>query len=89
MATLDGACALGWGRQTGSLEVGKRADVAAVCLPKGMPGNLPAEELVRAVMDGEVRLTVVDGRVVHSSEPIPLEVTSGLAKVRAKLGLGD
>lgn len=59
MATLAGAEALGWGDVTGSLEVGKSADLVAVPLA-GMSGNNPCA----AVLESEtpVRATLFRGQ---------------------------
>ena len=51
--TLDGARALGWAREIGSLEVGKTADLAV------FPGDLRRSPPSSAV------LTVLAGRIVH------------------------
>jgi cytosine/adenosine deaminase-related metal-dependent hydrolase len=87
MATLDGARALGWERQVGSLEAGKRADLAAVRLFTAVPATAPSEHLSEAVLQGEVRLTMVDGRVAYDGGEIPADVLSGLLAVRGKLNL--
>jgi 5-methylthioadenosine/S-adenosylhomocysteine deaminase len=71
MATIDGARALGWSDEIGSLRVGKRADVLLVDLqrPTLMPvhtrpmRNL-APNLVYAARGDEVDTVVIDGAIV-------------------------
>jgi 5-methylthioadenosine/S-adenosylhomocysteine deaminase len=66
LATIEGARALGLDAEVGSLEVGKRADVAVVELdgPHCEPGGGPVARLVYAAQARDVRHVVVDGRVV-------------------------
>jgi 5-methylthioadenosine/S-adenosylhomocysteine deaminase len=54
--TLDGARALGWGEEIGSLDVGKPADVAI----------FPAAALRRPSPSSAALLTVLAGRIVHA-----------------------
>ncbi len=68
---------------------GKRADLAVVGLASEVSGPISTDTLAEAVMDGAVRLTMVDGEVVYDGRGIPEEVTAGVAAVRAKLGLRD
>jgi 5-methylthioadenosine/S-adenosylhomocysteine deaminase len=71
MATLYGARAVGLGEVTGSIEVGKQADLIAVRtdtprmtpLLGGPEGNLH-HNLVHAVRGGDVDMTMVAGRIV-------------------------
>jgi cytosine/adenosine deaminase-related metal-dependent hydrolase len=53
--TIDGARALGWAREIGSLDVGKAADLAV----------FPCAALRRPVPPSVALLTVVSGRIVH------------------------
>jgi 5-methylthioadenosine/S-adenosylhomocysteine deaminase len=71
MATIEGARAIGWDDQIGSLEVGKRADFLAVDLAR--PTMTPVHtrpmrnivpNLVYAARGDEVDTVVVDGVVV-------------------------
>jgi len=66
MATIDGARALGLEAEIGSLEVGKRADVAVVGLSQlhTSPEADLVSSLVYAAEAGDVRSVVIDGRVV-------------------------
>jgi cytosine/adenosine deaminase-related metal-dependent hydrolase len=96
MATLDGARALGWDRLIGSLQAGKRADLTVVRLPASGPVAASADDLALAIMDGQVRLTMVDGKVVYESAEgardsvdVPSDAVLGMAAVRKKLGLRD
>jgi 5-methylthioadenosine/S-adenosylhomocysteine deaminase len=67
MATIEGARALGLERQTGTLEVGKDADLCAVALdaPHTRPAPDPLVALVHAARAADVMLTVVRGRVLY------------------------
>ncbi len=68
MATLGGARAIGHEHDLGSLEVGKKADLAVVSL-QGLH-TWPQEkvdiysQLVYQARSGDVRLTMVDGKIV-------------------------
>ncbi|MFJ9122567.1 amidohydrolase [Streptomyces sp. NPDC102340] len=66
MATIEGARALGLGDALGSIEVGKRADLAVLDLnrPHLTPRHDPYAMLAYAAQASDVRDTVVDGRVL-------------------------
>lgn len=80
MATRDGARALKWFDDIGSLEVGKKADLVALDL-SGPENTVPATAHARGPLDPEafasaivyatqpqhVRLTMVDGRVLYEN----------------------
>jgi 5-methylthioadenosine/S-adenosylhomocysteine deaminase len=69
LATCDGAAALGLAERIGSLEPGKQADVIGVGADQPHHGPRPERDvyttLVHAARAGDVRLTVVDGRVLY------------------------
>ncbi|HEY4385419.1 MAG TPA: amidohydrolase [Ktedonobacteraceae bacterium] len=66
MATINGAHALGLGHEIGSLEVGKKADLAVIDLDRlhTTPSPNPVSTLVYAATGGEVDTVVVDGKIV-------------------------
>jgi 5-methylthioadenosine/S-adenosylhomocysteine deaminase len=66
MATIDGARSIGMDHEIGSLEPGKRADVAVMAFdnPYVTPVHDPVSSLVYAALGNEARWVVVDGRVV-------------------------
>jgi len=66
MATIEGARALGLEKKIGSLEAGKAADLIAIDLnaPRSRPIYDVASALVYSVKEGDVSLTVVDGKVL-------------------------
>jgi 5-methylthioadenosine/S-adenosylhomocysteine deaminase len=66
MATMGGARALGMEDRIGSLEAGKRADLAVVSLEdvNSVPSLKPVSSLVYTCRPSDVTYVVVDGRVV-------------------------
>jgi len=66
MATIDGARALGLGKITGSLEVGKRADLIVIDInkPHLTPMYNPYSHVVYAASGQDVRHSIIDGRIV-------------------------
>jgi 5-methylthioadenosine/S-adenosylhomocysteine deaminase len=66
MATIDGARALGLDTEIGSLEIGKRADVAVVNLDRlhTSPAAEIVSRLVYAAEASDVQSVIIDGRVV-------------------------
>ncbi|MGH7465410.1 MAG: amidohydrolase family protein, partial [Longimicrobiales bacterium] len=67
MITLDGARALGMDARTGSLEVGKDADMCAVRIhaPHTWPVHDPAAALLFSTRGSDVILTAVRGRMLY------------------------
>ncbi|MGH7754104.1 MAG: amidohydrolase family protein, partial [Gemmatimonadales bacterium] len=63
--TLDGARVLGMHTAVGSLVPGKRGDACVVELPVN---GSPEEAVVAQGAPGNVRLTVIEGRVVHQRD---------------------
>jgi 5-methylthioadenosine/S-adenosylhomocysteine deaminase len=66
MATIQGAKSLGLEKQIGSLEVGKRADLAVVstAAARMTPIYDPVSHLVYAAHGDDVRTVMVNGRVL-------------------------
>jgi len=69
LATCGGAAALGLAERIGSLEPGKQADVIVVGVDQPHHGPLPERDvyttLVHAARPADVRLTLVQGRVLY------------------------
>ena len=85
MATIGGARAIGLGTHSGSLEVGKQADVIIIDTrtPHLSPLYHPESHIVYAAKSSDVRDVVVDGRVlVRNRNILSLDVAEIMAKVR-------
>jgi 5-methylthioadenosine/S-adenosylhomocysteine deaminase len=67
MATIEGARALGWDEEIGSLEPGKRADLVLFDLdhPEWVPFHDPLQALVFSATPASVAETWVDGRPLY------------------------
>ena len=86
MATIGGARALGLDAVTGSLEVGKRADLIVVGVDGARQTPLfdPLSHLVYVANGGDVQHTVVNGRVLmRDRKVLSLDQASVLADARA------
>jgi cytosine/adenosine deaminase-related metal-dependent hydrolase len=74
MATIDGARCLNWDDEIGSLEIGKKADLVAINLdtPGAGPNNHDNiyAQIVYAAQYGDVRLTMIDGRICYEQGEI-------------------
>lgn len=66
MATINGAKALHWEEEIGTLEVGKKADLILVDLnkPHFAPWNNSVSDLVYAAQGSDVKTTIVNGKVL-------------------------
>lgn len=85
MATLNGAKAMGWDSEIGSLEVGKRADITAVRLDdiESQPLYDPVSHLVYASTRDQVSNVWVDGkRLLKERELTTLDRDAVIAKAR-------
>jgi 5-methylthioadenosine/S-adenosylhomocysteine deaminase len=85
MATRGGAQALGLDAEIGSIEPGKRADLILVDAdaPHLAPGTDPWSTLVYAARGTDVRLTLVDGRIlVEDGVPIGFDAPALMAEAR-------
>ena len=70
MATENGARAIGFGAEIGTIEPGKRADLvvldyAALSGPYLDPATEPVAALVYRAKARDVRATIIDGRIVY------------------------
>jgi 5-methylthioadenosine/S-adenosylhomocysteine deaminase len=85
MATREGAAALGLGREIGSLEQGKRADLIVVSMDhvRQTPMYDPVSHLVYVTRGDDVRTTVVNGRVLmRDGAVLTLDEPAVLAEAR-------
>ncbi len=66
MITIDAARALGWDDEIGSLEPGKRADIAIFDWQQAhlTPWFMPVHRLVHAAVGADVSTVIVDGKIV-------------------------
>jgi 5-methylthioadenosine/S-adenosylhomocysteine deaminase len=66
MATLDGARALCWDNEIGSIEVGKRADLAIINFEKPhlCPLYNEVSHLVYAAKSADVETVIINGKIV-------------------------
>lgn len=66
MATVNGAKALHWDDEIGTLEVGKKADIILVDLdkPHFAPWNHSVSDLVYSAQGGDVKTTIVNGKIL-------------------------
>lgn len=73
MATIGGARALDMADRIGSLEVGKRADVILIDrdTPQAEPGYDPYVVVAYGAWPTDVRLTIVNGRIVMRDRRMP------------------
>lgn len=91
MATINGARALGLEKETGSLEVGKRADVVLLKFdhPPVQPSSDVAYMIVYGASGRDVDTVLIDGRtVVREGRVLRLDecmVVSAAAEARAEL----
>ena len=87
MATIDGARALGLEAEIGSLEAGKRADVALVNLNRlhTSPAAEIVSSLVYAAEASDVQSVIIDGRVVmRDRELLTIDETETVAEANAQ-----
>ncbi len=72
MATINGAATLGLDKITGSLEVGKKADIIVVdnSKPHMIPMYNPYSQLVYSANGGDVSATIIDGNLVMKDRKI-------------------
>ncbi len=85
MATINGARALGLERLIGSIEAGKRADLAIVSTASARmtPMYDPVSHLVYAAHGGDVRTVMVNGRVLmRDRKMLTLDEPAVLAEAR-------
>jgi 5-methylthioadenosine/S-adenosylhomocysteine deaminase len=89
MGTIEGARALGMEQEIGSLEAGKRADLIVVSQrsARQTPSYDPLSHLVYATGGGDVRTTIVNGRVLmRDRRVLTLDEPAVLRDARAMAG---
>jgi 5-methylthioadenosine/S-adenosylhomocysteine deaminase len=89
LATIDGARALGLDSEIGSLEVGKRADVAVVRLER--LHTTPVKDVVSALVysteTDDVDTVIIDGRIVmRDGKLLTIEESETIASAKLEAG---
>lgn len=83
MATINGAKALRWEDEIGTLEVGKKADIILIDLdqPHFAPWNNTVADLVYSARGSDVKTTIVDGKLLMKDRQI---LTMDVEKIMAE-----
>ncbi|MBF0411886.1 MAG: amidohydrolase [Desulfamplus sp.] len=90
MATINGARALGLDSITGSIEVGKRADIIVVntSAPHMVPMYNPYSHLVYSASGNDVSTSIIDGKLVMKDRKLlTIDVESVMDEVQEIAGL--
>lgn len=84
MATVNGAEALGWTDEIGTLEVGKKADLILldVTAPHWIPEQEPCAGLAYAAQEGDINTVIVDGNVLMENREL---VNMDMEEIGAKV----
>ena len=91
MATIDGARALSWDREIGSIEVGKKADIIIIDLQKPhlRPVYSEISHLTYAAKSSDVETVIVNGRIIMENRQLKTvradEVMERAEKVKERL----
>ena len=74
MATIEGAKALSWENEIGSIEVGKKADLSIISLrkPHLCPIYNEASHLVYAINSSDVETAIINGRIVMENRKLTM-----------------
>lgn len=72
MATINGAKAIGWEKEIGSLEIGKKADIITINLDKPhlSPIYDPYSHLVYCVNGADVANVIINGKVIMKNREV-------------------
>jgi 5-methylthioadenosine/S-adenosylhomocysteine deaminase len=93
MATIEGAKALSWEKEVGSIEIGKKADLAIIDLrkPHLCPLHDETSTLVYAAKSSDVETVIINGRIVMEDRQLAtLDVEKVMAMAeKAKTDLLD
>jgi len=73
MATIEGAQALNWENEIGSIEVGKKADLIMVDSNdvNSFPFYNPVSHLIYSASGKDVSMTMIDGKIVYQDGSFP------------------
>ncbi len=85
MATINGANAIGMGNETGSLEVGKKADIITIDInkPHLVPMYNPVSQIVYSASGADVKDVFIDGdQVVADRKILTLNVDDIITKAK-------
>ena len=85
MATVNGAEALGWTDEIGTLEAGKKADLILLdtTAPHWVPVQEPCSGLAYGAQEGDIDTVIVDGNVLmENRELTSMDLTEISAKVQ-------
>ncbi len=89
MATINGARALRWEHEIGSLEVGKKADLVVVERDRShlAPGFNPVSSLVYSATGADVESVMVDGKwLVRHRRLLSIDEDRAVAQARERAG---
>jgi 5-methylthioadenosine/S-adenosylhomocysteine deaminase len=72
MLTIDGAEVLGMGKITGSVEIGKQADIILVDAnnPHNLKGGRPVPQLVYSARSNDVLTSIVNGKIIMEDRKV-------------------
>ena len=91
MATIEGAKALSWKNEIGSIEIGKKADLAVVDFkkPHHCPQYNETSQLVYATKSADVDTVIIDGKIVMENRQLTTinveKVMEMAEKIKARL----